>query len=83
MFFPRPTQEQVQDQIKKFELYDYYGIPYGEFDDSGEENITQRDMDISEARLFILQKKKIPKDLEIRLLKYKQEDQQKKLNHHN
>ncbi len=78
MYFPIPTQEQVQDQIEKFKLYDYYGIPYGEFDDSGEENITQRDIDISKARLFISQKEKLPKDLEIRLLKYKQENQQKK-----
>lgn len=75
-----PTEEQVRAQQLKFEKYDYYGIPYGNFDteECGEGNISKKENDREQARMFIMTGKRIPKDLEIRLLQYKQQDQYEK-----
>jgi hypothetical protein len=71
-----PTKEQVVVQQKKFEKYNYYGIPYGDFDTSkdGEGYSSEEEIDREKARLLIMKNEKIPKDLEIRLLKYKQQE---------
>lgn len=71
------TAEQREQQDRKFELYDYYGIPYGMLDNDNDIEISQKEIDREDARLLLMQGKKIPKDLEIRLLRYKQNDQQK------
>ena len=66
------TDEQVGERKSKFEKYDAYGIPYGILDDTyGEEKRNSVDKDRERARLLIMQGKKLPKDLEERLLKYK------------
>ncbi|MBO5388341.1 MAG: hypothetical protein J6A59_09405, partial [Lachnospiraceae bacterium] len=58
-----------------FQKYDYYGIPYGDFDTSeGEGYKSEKEVDRENARLLILSGKSIPKDLEIRLLQYKQQE---------
>ena len=71
-----PTQEQVEAQQLKFKKYDYYGIPYGYFDTSkeGEGNTSKKERDRENARLLIMSGKSIPKDLETRLLQYKQQE---------
>ena len=55
----------------KFKKYDYYGIPYGIFD---EDKISVMEKDRSEAILLIAQGLPLPKDLEERLLSYKEEE---------
>jgi hypothetical protein len=71
-----PTEEQIKEQELKFEQYDYYGIPYGIFDDSndGEGNLTKKDIDREKARLLIMKREIIPDDLKVRLLQYKEQD---------
>lgn len=69
-----PTPEQIEQQNRKFRTFEYYGIPYGIFDgsDKGEGHKTQRDKDIELARILIIKGESLPKDLEQRLLQYKQ-----------
>lgn len=69
--YQEKTQEQLAKQESKFKLYDCYGIPYGILDGDSEHIDMQKELDIEDARLFIMQGKKLPKDLEIRLLGYK------------
>ena len=71
-----PTEAQIEQQEFIFKQYDYYGIPYGDFDKSndGEGYATQKEIDRDTARLFILKGEIIPRELEDALLKYKQED---------
>jgi hypothetical protein len=73
----QPTEEQAFAQQKKFERYDYYGIPYGDFDTSknGEGYTSDEEIDREKARILIMNNEIIPKDLEIRLLRYKQQEQ--------
>ena len=74
-----PTEDYIQAQQKKFEAYDYYGIPYGIFDGK-EESMpmqSQREKDIEDARMLILEGKQLPQELEIRLLHYKKQIQNK------
>lgn len=85
MNFPIPTPEEVEKQAKKFEVYDYYGIPYGQFDgdeynegDIIPEEVYKKITDREEARLLIMKQEKIPEDLAERLLKYKEQDAMKK-----
>jgi hypothetical protein len=77
-----PTEEKIIEQKTRFEKYDYYGISYGCLDGEGQTEgegyYTEKDKDRAKARLLILGKKEIPKDLEERLLKYKQQDIDKK-----
>ncbi len=74
-FLPYGYQEQTDQQISemeaKFKKYEYYGIPYGVFD---EDESTQVEKDRSEAILLIAQGLPIPKDLEDRLLSYKEQE---------
>lgn len=74
-----PTQEQIEKEKEKFRRYDYYGIPYGYFDDlnMGEGYETEKDMDREEARFLIMKGENIPADLEKRLLYYKQQDMER------
>lgn len=71
-----PTEEQIEQQQIKFKRYNYYGVPYGEFDgnDYGEGRLSQKDKDIEQARILIMAGKEIPKDLENRLLEYKKKN---------
>lgn len=71
-----PSQEQIEAQKTKFKKYDYYGIPYGYFDTSkdGEGYDSKKERDREQARLLIMSGKNIPKDLEIRLLEYKKQE---------
>lgn len=71
-----PTQEQVEKQQYKFKQYDYYGIPYGNFDmsDDGEGYKSQKDIDREKARLLIIKREQIPKELGSKLLEYKQQE---------
>lgn len=75
-----PTKDEIENQIRIFKQYDYYGIPYGYFDSvgEGEQFMTQRDIDISSARILIMQGKQLPKDLEHRLLEYKHQQGENK-----
>mgnify|MGYP003315363815 FL=1 len=71
-----PTNEQVKAQQIKFERYDYYGIPYGQFDTLENEE-GHKEKDREEARLLIMKGESIPKDLENRLLQYKKQEHKK------
>ena len=68
------TEEQIAETERREKLYDYYGIPYGIFD--GDENVDSIEIekDRTEAQILIMQGKEIPKDLEERLLRYKEEN---------
>lgn len=66
------TPEQIEDMEKKFALYEYYGIPYAMFDEIKTDDIIEKDR--MKAILMIMQGIAIPKDLEERLLKYKEGD---------
>jgi alanyl-tRNA synthetase len=70
-----PTEEEIEKERLMFKQYDYYGIPYGLIDDSayGEGNRTDIEEDQDAARMFILKGEPVPKDLETRLLKYKEQ----------
>ena len=74
-----PTQEYILAQKKKFEAYDYYGIPYGIFDNNDESMLvqSQREKDIEDARLLILEGKQLPEELGNRILNYKKQNQNK------
>lgn len=61
-------------QEKKFQLYDYYGIPYGIFDESGDDIMGSVEEDRAKAKLLIMQGLEIPHELECRLLQYKQQE---------
>lgn len=63
----KPTKESIEKQIKRHKLYEYYGIPIGVFDDGN--NIY--DADDIKAMDLISKGKKLPKDLEQRLLEKK------------
>ena len=63
------TSETIAERQKLFALYDYYGIPYGVFDDNS--LFSNREKDWSKAIALIAEGKSIPKDLEKRLLEYK------------
>lgn len=73
-----PTKEQVKTQQVNFDRYDYYGIPYGIIDGTDEGKLTPKDIDREQAKLFISQGKQLPKDLERRLLNYKQSELREK-----
>lgn len=69
---PRPfTPEERAIEEKRHKQYDYYGIPYLVF--GKKETPKQVEKDWSEATLLILGDKPIPKDLEQRLLSYKEQ----------
>ena len=65
------TQEEYDERQRREELFDYYGIPYGVFDGCDElpDNI---ETDWSKAIALISKGQKNPRDLEIRLLNYKE-----------
>lgn len=71
------TQEQIDEQERKFKLYDYYGIPYGILDGGHDCSCMdmQKEIDREDARLLIMQGKEIPRDLEDKLMRYKLEDE--------
>jgi len=68
------TQEQIEKQERKIQLYEYYGIPYGVFDD-GQDSVSQKDIDRAQADLLIEAGRPIPVDLAERLLEYKKDDE--------
>ena len=81
-FLPLVYQPQSEEEIKmteeKEKLYEYYGIPYGVID--GAENPSKKieiEKDRTTAQILIMQGKEIPKELEQRLLKYKEEEKKK------
>lgn len=66
------TDEQMKERDEKFRKYEMYGIPYGILDDTcGEGKRSSIDKDRETARILIMQGKDVPKDLEKRLLAYK------------
>lgn len=69
---PMPqTADDIRKRTELFKIYDYYGIPYGIFD---EINVPlQVEKDWAEAVALIAQGEKIPLALEKRLLRYKAE----------
>lgn len=71
-----PTNEQAKAQQIKFERYEYYGIPYGNFDANkqGEGIRSKREKDREQARMLIMRGEKVPKELEDRLFGYKEQD---------
>lgn len=68
------TDEQIAETERREKLYDYYGIPYGVFDGEEEIEFIEIEKDRTEAQILIMQGKEIPKDLEERLLRYKEQD---------
>lgn len=66
------TPEEIEFNKRKWDLYDYYGIPYGVIDDSKTEEST-KDLDYLKASILISQGEEISKDLEERLFKYKED----------
>ena len=74
----KQTEQQKMFEKRKFERYDYYGIPYGMLDgDTDEGTRTDREEDIEKARLLIMQGEEIPKELADRLLMYKEQESKK------
>lgn len=68
------TEEQITETERRENLYDYYGIPYGIFDGDEKDDSIEIEKDRTEAQILIMQGKEIPKDLEERLLRYKEQD---------
>ena len=79
--YKEQTPEQIKKQNEKFRLYDYYGIPYGIFDESETIENNKIESDREKARLMIMKGEDIPKELAEQLLKYKQETLYNKKNH--
>jgi hypothetical protein len=65
------TKEELLEQKRIEKLYIYYGLPYRVFDEAPIPKDVE--MDWSKASLLITQGKPIPKDLEERLFRYKEE----------
>ena len=61
------SEEEVIKRERKFQLFDYYGIPYGLLDG----DVTRMDKEFHEARMLIEQGKPVSMELEKRLLEYK------------
>ena len=84
-FLPLGYKEQTKEQIliteNREKLYEYYGIPYGIFDNSSE-NIKdiKIEQDRTTAQILIMRGEKIPQDLEERLLMYKKRNKNSKEN---
>lgn len=72
----RQTDEEIIARNRLFEAYEYYGIPYGVFDSTRTPENVEKDW--SRAVALLAKKEKIPKELENRLLKYK--EQRSKMN---
>lgn len=64
------TKEAYEKQMNRFKLYDYYGIPYGQFD-GDEPSITDYDLAVNKALMYIFVDKELPKDLADYLLEQK------------
>lgn len=71
----KQTLEEIERHKEKERLYDYYGIPYGIFDEKVISKQIERDW--SKAIALIAKKEKIPEELEERLLQYKKGTKQK------
>lgn len=69
------TKEQILATENREKLYEYYGIPYGVFDNLSKniEN-TNIEKDRITVQILIMRGEKIPEDLEQRLLTYKKQD---------
>lgn len=78
--YKEQTSEQIKKQTEKFRLYDYYGIPYGIFDESQITENNKIESDREKARLMIMKGEDIPKELAEQLLKYKKENLYNKKN---
>ncbi len=78
-FLPLGYKEQTKEQIlvteNREKLYEYYGIPYGIFDNSDKNKKDIKiEKDRTTAQILIMKGEKIPQDLEERLLMYKKKD---------
>jgi hypothetical protein len=71
------TEEEIKLNIKRQELSEYYGVPFGVFDSYDEDK--QEIKDKAYAQALILEGKEIPDDLKERLLQYKKIADDKKL----
>lgn len=81
-FLPLGYQPQSEEEIRmteeKEKLYEYYGIPYGVIDGADNPNKEiEIEKDRTTAQILIMQGKEIPKELEQRLLQYKEEEKKK------
>lgn len=81
-FLPLGYQPQSEEEIRmteeKEKLYEYYGIPYGVIDGTDNPNKEiEIEKDRTTAQILIMQGKEIPKELEQRLLQYKEEEKKK------
>jgi hypothetical protein len=63
------TEKEIELNIKRQELSEYYGVPFGVFDSYDEDK--QESEDKAKAQALILEGKEIPDDLKERLLQYK------------
>ncbi len=72
----KPSQEELNKRKEREIIYDYYGIPYGVFDGNSTPKEVERDW--SRAISLLAKGEKIPKELEERLLKYKQKAESNK-----
>lgn len=63
------TLDDINKREERFRIYDYYGIPHSIFDEIKIPKKIEKDW--AEAVALIVSNKKIPKDLEKRLLEYK------------
>lgn len=66
------SKEAYEKQINRFKLYDYYGIPYGQFDAGEPDGITDYDLAVNKAVMYIFAEKKLPKELADYLLEQKE-----------
>lgn len=74
-------EETMKYKMSKFKQYDYYGIPYGQFDSpEGECCISLKEKDREKARALILKGEAIPNDLAMRLMQYKKDEARKNKN---
>lgn len=80
--YKEDREKSAQQSKLRFELYDYYGIPYGGFDTDGDAGeglfLSEKQQDRERARTLILGMQGIPKELANRLLKYKEQDQKER-----
>ena len=67
------TNMEILQEERWRQLFRYYGIPYDMFDENM--GSSQIDKDRNIASMLIIAGKPIPKDLEDRLLKYKEKEE--------
>ena len=69
------TKKQIEHHNYIFELFKYYGIPFGEFNDYlGEGRETYKEHCYTVARDYIIRHQPLPNYLVSRLLKFKEDN---------